>query len=116
MIVIVVFLPILSLEAVEGKMFKPLAYTVMLALGGSIVFALVVAPVLASFLLNEKPYKESRFFRRHERRATESCWPVRSERRPSYSLCRGRAVDSALFQPSDKSERSLFRCWKKGRS
>ncbi len=62
MIVIVVFLPILSLEAVEGKMFKPLAYTVMLALGGSIVFALIIAPVLASFLLNEKPYTESRFF------------------------------------------------------
>jgi len=63
MIVIVVFLPILSLEAVEGKMFKPLAYTVMLALGGSLVFALVIAPVLASFLLNEKPYKESAFLR-----------------------------------------------------
>ncbi len=62
MIVIVVFLPILSLEATEGKMFKPLAYTVMLALGGSIVFALAIAPVLASWLLNEKPYKESRFF------------------------------------------------------
>ncbi|MDF3128684.1 CusA/CzcA family heavy metal efflux RND transporter [Kiritimatiellaeota bacterium B1221] len=62
LIVIVVFLPILSLEATEGKMFKPLAYTVMLALGGSIAFALVVAPVLASFILNEKPYKESRFF------------------------------------------------------
>jgi cobalt-zinc-cadmium resistance protein CzcA len=63
LIVIIVFLPILSLEAVEGKMFKPLAYTVMLALGGSIVFALVIAPVLASYLLNEKPYKESAFFR-----------------------------------------------------
>jgi cobalt-zinc-cadmium resistance protein CzcA len=62
MIVIVVFVPILSLEAVEGKMFKPLAYTVMLALGGSIAFALVIAPVLASFLLNEKPYRESGFF------------------------------------------------------
>jgi len=62
MIVIVVFLPILSLDAVEGKMFKPLAYTVMLALGGSLVFALVIAPVLASYLLNEKPYKESKFF------------------------------------------------------
>ncbi|WP_372808951.1 efflux RND transporter permease subunit [Pontiella sp.] len=63
LIVIIVFLPILSLEAVEGKMFKPLAYTVMLALGGSIAFALVIAPVLASFLLTEKPYKESKFFR-----------------------------------------------------
>ncbi|MDF7806170.1 CusA/CzcA family heavy metal efflux RND transporter [Pontiellaceae bacterium B12219] len=62
MIVIVVFLPVLTMEATEGKMFKPLAYTVMLALGGSIVFALAIAPVLASWLLNEKPYKESRFF------------------------------------------------------
>jgi cobalt-zinc-cadmium resistance protein CzcA len=62
MIVITVFLPILSLEAVEGKMFKPLALTVMLALAGSLVFALVIAPVLASFLINEKPYKESKFF------------------------------------------------------
>ena len=61
-IVIVVFWPILTLEATEGTMFKPLAYTVMLALGGSIVFALAMAPVLASWLLNEKPYKESRFF------------------------------------------------------
>jgi cobalt-zinc-cadmium resistance protein CzcA len=64
MIVIVVFLPILSLEAVEGKMFRPLAFTVMLALGGSLVFALAGAPVLASFLINEKPYKESNFFQR----------------------------------------------------
>ena len=62
LIVIVVFLPILSLDAVEGKMFKPLAYTVMLALGGSIVFALGIAPVLASFLLSEKPYSESKIF------------------------------------------------------
>ncbi len=64
LIVIVVFLPILSFQAVEGKMFKPLAYTVMLALGGSIVFALVIAPVLASWLLRENPCKESRFYRR----------------------------------------------------
>jgi cobalt-zinc-cadmium resistance protein CzcA len=63
MIVIVVFLPILTLEATEGKMFKPLAYTVMLALGGSIIFALAIAPVLSSWFLNEKPYKESLFFK-----------------------------------------------------
>ena len=62
-IVITVFLPVLSLQAVEGKMFRPLAFTVILALIGSIIFALVIAPVLASFLINEKPYKESLFFR-----------------------------------------------------
>lgn len=64
LIVIIVFLPILSLEAVEGKMFKPLAYTVMFALGGSIVYALVITPVLSSFMINEKPYKESLFLRK----------------------------------------------------
>ena len=63
MIVIVVFLPILSFEATEGRMFKPLAFTVMMALGGSLLFALVAAPVLASWLLNEKPYRESALFR-----------------------------------------------------
>ena len=63
LIVITVFLPILSLQAVEGKMFKPLAYTVMLALGGSIIFALIGAPALASFLLRDRPYHESAFFR-----------------------------------------------------
>ncbi len=63
LIVIVVFLPILTLESTEGTMFKPLAYTVMLALGGSIVFALAVAPVLASWFLKVKPCRESRFFR-----------------------------------------------------
>lgn len=63
LIVITVFLPILSLQAVEGKMFRPLAYTVMLALGGSILFALVAAPALASFLLTDRPYHESAFFR-----------------------------------------------------
>ncbi len=63
-IVIAVFLPILSLDAVEGKMFKPLACAVMLALGGSVVFALIIAPVLAGYLINEKPYVESRFFQR----------------------------------------------------
>ncbi|WFB36700.1 CusA/CzcA family heavy metal efflux RND transporter [Kiritimatiellota bacterium B12222] len=59
-IVIIVFLPILSLDAVEGKMFKPLAYTVMLALAGSLVFALAIAPVLSIYLLKQKESKESK--------------------------------------------------------
>lgn len=63
LIVIVVFLPILTLESTEGTMFKPLAFTVIMALAGSIVFALAIAPVLASWILNENPYKESHFFR-----------------------------------------------------
>ena len=54
-IIIVVFLPLFSLEGVEGKMFSPLAFATSFALGGSIVAALIFAPVLSSLLLRVKP-------------------------------------------------------------
>jgi cobalt-zinc-cadmium resistance protein CzcA len=50
-IVILVFLPLFTLQGVEGTMFRPLAYTIALAMLGSLLFSLTVAPVLASFLL-----------------------------------------------------------------
>jgi cobalt-zinc-cadmium resistance protein CzcA len=43
-IILLVYLPLLSLQGVEGKMFRPMAATMALALGGSLVFALVVFP------------------------------------------------------------------------
>ena len=50
-IIMIVYLPILTLQGVEGKMFRPMALTVLFALGGSLVLALTVVPVLASLLL-----------------------------------------------------------------
>jgi len=50
-IVIIVFLPLFTLQGVEGTMFRPLAYTIALAMFGSLIFALTVAPVLADLLL-----------------------------------------------------------------
>ena len=44
LIILLVYLPLLSLEGTEGKMFRPMATTMALALGGSVVFALVVFP------------------------------------------------------------------------
>jgi cobalt-zinc-cadmium resistance protein CzcA len=46
-IIILVFLPLFTLQGVEGKTFRPLAYTVALAMAGSLVFAFLVAPTLA---------------------------------------------------------------------
>jgi len=51
LIIAVVYLPILVLSGIEGKMFHPMALTVMLALGGSLVLALTLMPALCSFLL-----------------------------------------------------------------
>jgi cobalt-zinc-cadmium resistance protein CzcA len=57
-IILIVFLPILALEGVEGKMFRPMALTMIFALGGSLILALTLTPVLASLFLprhvNEK--------------------------------------------------------------
>lgn len=54
LIIIIVFLPILTLEGVEGKMFRPMALTFIFALIGSLVLSLTLMPVLASLLLPRK--------------------------------------------------------------
>ncbi len=50
-IILIVYLPILTLQGVEGKLFKPLAYTVMFALLGALVIGLTTVPVLCSYFL-----------------------------------------------------------------
>ena len=50
-IILIVYLPILTLQGVEGKLFKPLAFTVMFALLGALIFALTTVPVLCSYFL-----------------------------------------------------------------
>ncbi len=57
-IIIIVFLPLFTLEGVEGKMFAPMAFTITFALLGSLIAALVFSPVLSSFLLKQSPGKE----------------------------------------------------------
>jgi cobalt-zinc-cadmium resistance protein CzcA len=54
LIIMIVYLPILTLEGVEGKMFRPMALTVMLVLTGSLIFALTLTPALASLMLPRK--------------------------------------------------------------
>ncbi len=61
-IIIIVFLPLFTLEGVEGKMFSPMAFTISFALLGSLTAALVVAPVLSSFLLKKSPDKKEFIF------------------------------------------------------
>ena len=51
LIITIVYVPILALSGVEGKMFHPMAITVMLALAGALLLALTLMPVLCSFLL-----------------------------------------------------------------
>ncbi|MBS1872213.1 MAG: efflux RND transporter permease subunit [Acidobacteria bacterium] len=50
-VIILVFLPLMTLEGMEGKMFAPLAYTIAIALGISLLLSLTLTPVLSSYLL-----------------------------------------------------------------
>ncbi len=67
-IVIIVFLPILSLRGIEGKMFGPMAFSFISALVGALILSLTVMPVLASLFLarrfDEKDALLVRWFRR----------------------------------------------------
>ncbi len=54
LIIMIVYLPVLALEGVEGKLFRPMALTVIFALLGSMVLSVTVMPVLASLFLPKK--------------------------------------------------------------
>lgn len=51
LLIMAVYIPILTLEGVEGKMFRPMAITVLLALGASLLIAMFVMPVLSDYFL-----------------------------------------------------------------
>ncbi|MFC1489869.1 efflux RND transporter permease subunit [Candidatus Latescibacterota bacterium] len=58
-IIMLVFLPIFSLESVENKMFSPMAFTIVFALFGSLINAVIFAPVLASYLMKQGKHSEN---------------------------------------------------------
>ncbi|KFZ37594.1 cytochrome C peroxidase [Shewanella mangrovi] len=60
-IVMIVFSPLLTLSGLEGKMFTPVAVTIVFAMLSALVLALTIIPVLASYLVNEKAVEEPRF-------------------------------------------------------
>ena len=58
LIIIIVFVPILTLEGLEGKLFRPVALSIIFALFSSLVLALTLIPVLSSFILKKRPESE----------------------------------------------------------
>ncbi|HMZ71935.1 MAG TPA: CusA/CzcA family heavy metal efflux RND transporter [Pseudomonadales bacterium] len=58
LIIVTVFLPLLTLQGLEGKLFTPVALTIVFALLASLLLSLTVIPVLASYLLGEARHEE----------------------------------------------------------
>ncbi|MCS6804851.1 MAG: CusA/CzcA family heavy metal efflux RND transporter [Acidobacteriota bacterium] len=64
MIIIAAYIPILSLVGIEGKMFKPMAYTVVFALIGALILAMTLMPVLVSFFMTRQVSEKETFLMR----------------------------------------------------
>ena len=71
LIIAIVYIPILSLTGIEGKMFKPMALTVIYALVGALILALTLMPVLCSYFLKGKISEEDNFAIRFLKRLYE---------------------------------------------
>jgi len=72
LIIILLFLPLLTLEGLEGKLFAPVALSIVLALSSSLILALTFIPVVSFYLLKQKPLKKVAlmvFLERHYERA-----------------------------------------------
>jgi len=98
MIIIVVFLPLFSLQGLEGKMFKPMAFNISFAMAGSLLLSLTLIPVLAALVLKPKEEKDTplvAFLKRHY--AAVLAWSL-ARRRLVLGIAGGALLGSlALF-------------------
>jgi cobalt-zinc-cadmium resistance protein CzcA len=98
LIIILVFLPILSLEGMEGKMFKPLAYTIMIALLVSLLLSLTLSPALCSLALTSGSEEDTWLLRRAKRwYAPALVWSLRHRRQVLTAAVAMLAISLALF-------------------
>ena len=80
-IIVIVFLPLLSLQGLEGKLFTPVALTIIFALVSSLILSLTVIPVLSSFFLKQVAH-EAPWLVRHLDKiySTLLDWSLRNQR------------------------------------
>ncbi len=73
LIIAIVYLPILALQGTEGKLFRPMALTVIFALAGSMLLSMTLMPVLASLGLSSKTKEEEVWLIRQIKRIYRPC-------------------------------------------
>ncbi len=94
-IIIIVFLPLLTLQGLEGKMFGPVALTIVFALSASLLLSLTVVPVLASWLIRRGVHHEP-WLVRHLSRAYDRVLDSAMSHARIYLLGAGVALAAAV--------------------
>jgi cobalt-zinc-cadmium resistance protein CzcA len=106
LIIMIVYLPILTMEGVEGKLFRPMALTVIFALAGSMVLSLTLMPVLASYILPRRMEEREPFLIRWIKRLYQPVLHFTMRRKATvigFALCL-LAVAFGLIAPNLGSE------------
>jgi len=98
-IIIVVFLPLFTLEGVEGKLFKPLAFTITYAMIGSLVFSLTLVPVLCSIGLKAGREEDTWIVRVIRRRYQPALYWALAHRRTVVTSAVAALVGSLMLVP-----------------
>ena len=97
-IIIIVFLPLMTLQGLEGKLFTPVALTIVFALSGSLILSLTVIPVLASFLLRSVSHREPWLPRKlHGIYEPVLLWSLRHSRRMAAGAIGALAVSGVVY-------------------
>ncbi|OAE99922.1 cytochrome-c peroxidase [Bradyrhizobium centrolobii] len=82
LIIIIVFVPLLTLQGLEGKLFIPVALAIIFALAGSLLLALTVVPVATSFMLKSAPHGDPLLIRAAQRAYAPALdWALKNERK-----------------------------------
>lgn len=100
LIIVIVFLPLFTLQQMEGKMFRPLALTICFAMLGSLLVSLTVVPVLCSVFLRRKEVMKDAFLVRVIKKRYLSVLSVALRRRwTTLGIAAGLLVASLLLIP-----------------
>jgi cobalt-zinc-cadmium resistance protein CzcA len=98
MIIVVVFLPLFALEGLEGKLFKPMAFTISFAMAGSLLLTLTIIPVFAALILKPQEERDTLLVRVLKKRYLPLLeWSLSNKRKVVTSALAVLAVSLALF-------------------
>ncbi|MGB0717116.1 MAG: efflux RND transporter permease subunit [Phycisphaerae bacterium] len=97
LIIMIVYLPILTLEGIEGKLFRPMALTVVFALVGSLILSLTLMPVLASLFLPKNPVERDPFLVRVAKRVYRPMLAFVMRQRSFVLTCVGLLLVFGIF-------------------
>jgi cobalt-zinc-cadmium resistance protein CzcA len=97
-VIILVFLPLMTLEGMEGKMFAPLAYTIAIALGISLILSLTLTPVLSMYMLKGGNEHDTIFVRLLKSPYLKALtWATHNEKKTIAAALTAFAVSLVLF-------------------